>query len=643
MRLIILSLILVLGGCDGVFSTTLEPEFDDMSPAEMDMEADSEGSQTQDMSPNPSEPVCGNGVVEEGELCDAECPVDCEPRHCQVSAMSGSSATCDVACAWSPISECVDADGCCPAGCTSEDDSDCASECGNGVVEVGETCDGDCPVTCDDANACTVNRRVGTDETCTTECIIESRILTCVNDDGCCPTGCTASNDSDCNAVCDNGMIEPGETCDGNCPTSCDDGNACTERSLMGSAAACTAFCQLTSTITACIDGDGCCPPSCNASNDSDCNAVCGNAVVEPGELCDSDCPALCDDNDVCTANALMGSAATCNAMCVYTAITACVDDDGCCPAMCNETNDSDCSAVCGNGIPEAGELCDGDCPTSCNDNVACTVDSLTGASATCNAQCNYAPITACANADGCCPPTCNATNDDDCAPMCGNSVIESGELCDGNCPTSCDDNNACTLHTLNGSSASCNAVCQLTSTISTCTNSDGCCPTACDASNDNDCAVDCTNPASWPSNWSVFEEEVITLVNQYRASAQNCGVHGNFPAAQAVTMSPALRQAARCHSVDMGDNDNFSHTGTNGSSFSQRTSTAGYTGTPRGENIGAGYSTPAAVVTGWMNSDGHCRNIMNAQVNRMGIGYYYKNPSQWTRWWTMVTGTNGN
>jgi cysteine-rich repeat protein len=40
-------------------------------------------------------------------------------------------------------------------------------------------------------------------------------------------------------------------------------------------------------TATACTAGDGCCPSGCNATNDSDCAAVCGNGVVEPGEICD--------------------------------------------------------------------------------------------------------------------------------------------------------------------------------------------------------------------------------------------------------------------------------------------------------------------------------------------------------------------
>ena len=48
--------------------------------------------------------------------------------------------------------------------------------------------------------------------------------------DGCCPAGCNLTVDSDCSATCGNGVVEAGETCDGvNCPTDCNDGNACTK------------------------------------------------------------------------------------------------------------------------------------------------------------------------------------------------------------------------------------------------------------------------------------------------------------------------------------------------------------------------------------------------------------------------------
>ena len=40
------------------------------------------------------------------------------------------------------------------------------------------------------------------------------------------------------------------------------------------------------------------------------------------------------------------------------------------------------------------------------------------------------------------------------------------------------------------------------------------------------------------------------------------------------------------------------------------------------GENIAYGYATPEAVVTAWMNSDGHRANILNGSYTRLGVGY---------------------
>ena len=39
------------------------------------------------------------------------------------------------------------------------------------------------------------------------------------------------------------------------------------------------------------------------------------------------------------------------------------------------------------------------------------------------------------------------------------------------------------------------------------------------------------------------------------------------------------------------------------------------------GENIAMGYPTPEAVMNGWMNSDGHRKNILNGDFTKIGIG----------------------
>jgi uncharacterized protein YkwD len=111
------------------------------------------------------------------------------------------------------------------------------------------------------------------------------------------------------------------------------------------------------------------------------------------------------------------------------------------------------------------------------------------------------------------------------------------------------------------------------------------------------------------------WEWEVVRLVNQERAS------WGIPP----LKRNGALDAAAYGHSQDMGVNDFFSHTGSNGSSLSERLQAAGYTNRYwSGENIAAGHDSPAAVMAAWMKSDGHRANILRLEFREIGVGYYY-------------------
>lgn len=157
-----------------------------------------------------------------------------------------------------------------------------ASECGNGVVESGESCDppGSCPTVCDDGNACTSDTLSGSPDACDIACHVTA-IELCADDDGCCPAACSAIDDNDCSPSCGNGTMEAGESCDppGSCPASCDDRNACTTDLLTGSAANCNVACSYTD-VAVCVNDDGCCPTSCSGANDNDCvdSSMCGGA-----------------------------------------------------------------------------------------------------------------------------------------------------------------------------------------------------------------------------------------------------------------------------------------------------------------------------------------------------------------------------
>ena len=145
--------------------------------------------------------------------------------------------------------------------------------------------------------------------------------------------------------------------------------------------------------------------------------------------------------------------------------------------------------------------------------------------------------------------------------------------------------------------------------------------------------------PPSSDGDNPAWETDVLTLVNQRRAAGATCGGTTYAPAPALVT-NAALRAAARGHSEDMAAHNYFSHTSYDGRTFSQRISTAGYAGSsPWGENIAAGQSSPAAVVNGWMSSEGHCANIMNPGYRAIGVGYAFNTASNYGHYWTQDFG----
>ncbi len=125
--------------------------------------------------------------------------------------------------------------------------------------------------------------------------------------------------------------------------------------------------------------------------------------------------------------------------------------------------------------------------------------------------------------------------------------------------------------------------------------------------------------------------EEIImlTLINNFRAQ------NGVGP----LTLSPTLTAAADFHSVDMANRNYFSHDLPGIGTWSQNISNYGYTGGTRAENIAAGYSDAASTVQSWINSSGHRANMLNPNLNAIGIGSAYSASSQYGTYWTNTFG----
>jgi len=502
------------GTADALFDTDTDIDTESDTVADTDADTDTDnGSSEADIDTESDSVTALNTDAEEtdskigtdsGTDTNLACPTECDGSDvCTLYEMTvATEGTCDWTCDAIQITACVSDDGCCPAGCSRNDDFDCTSICGNGEIELGETCDPpeSCPSSCDDGMSCTTDHMSGSAANCNAECS-HSTILICQSGDGCCPLTCTSLNDSDCDVACGNDVVEPlgGEFCDPpeSCATSCDDDIACTVDDETGSAEDCDFLCSHTN-ITECIFGDDCCPAGCNSVSDADCPVNCGDEVVDllNGETCDppGTCPTGCDDGIACTTDLMTGSAENCNALCSHTDITTCTHDDGCCLPACNSVNDNDCPVICGDEVVDldAGETCDppDSCLTGCDDGVACTADFMTGSALYCNVACSHEDIDICTAGDGCCPGVCGPAIDADC-PGCGNGEIELifGETCDPpeSCPVTCDDGNACTTDEMAGSPIACNVVCGHTS-ITACVSGDGCCPAGCNADNDSDC-----------------------------------------------------------------------------------------------------------------------------------------------------------
>lgn len=149
-----------------------------------------------------------------------------------------------------------------------------------------------------------------------------------------------------------------------------------------------------------------------------------------------------------------------------------------------------------------------------------------------------------------------------------------------------------------------------------------------------------CTDAdAEWPDGWKAFEDEVVELVNLRRAEGADCGSQGVWDPIGPLASDPQLRCAARLHSRDMGERRYFDHVDPEGIDPGVRIQAAEYGGFPAGENIAAGARSPAQVVAGWMDSDGHCANIMRPEFDEIGVGYAEVPGSPFGIYWTQTFG----
>jgi uncharacterized protein YkwD len=130
----------------------------------------------------------------------------------------------------------------------------------------------------------------------------------------------------------------------------------------------------------------------------------------------------------------------------------------------------------------------------------------------------------------------------------------------------------------------------------------------------------------------------VLDETNRRRALGARCGGE-QLPPAPPLAANAQLAAAAREHSSDMARQNYFDHTSLDGRSVEQRTRGAGFPGGFIGENIAAGRADPRATVQQWMDSPGHCLNIMEPRYRFLGVGHASNPNTQLNHFWTQNFG----
>ncbi len=134
------------------------------------------------------------------------------------------------------------------------------------------------------------------------------------------------------------------------------------------------------------------------------------------------------------------------------------------------------------------------------------------------------------------------------------------------------------------------------------------------------------------------IQAEILQRVNTLRLAGAVCG-STTVAATTALTWNTQLLQAARGHSTDMAQNNYFSHTSLDGRTLAQRVLATGYSYMALGENIAAGQTSVESVMTAWINSPGHCQNLMSPAFRDIGVACVRNDAAAYRLYWTMNLG----
>ena len=103
------------------------------------------------------------------------------------------------------------------------------------------------------------------------------------------------------------------------------------------------------------------------------------------------------------------------------------------------------------------------------------------------------------------------------------------------------------------------------------------------------------------------------------------------------VTVDPTLTAIAAKHARAMASRDKLAHVLPGEGSFAARLDAGGYDAAYAAENVGAGYHKLDDAFAGWKKSPPHRANLLNRNVDRIGIAVAYNKGSKFKDFWCLV------
>ena len=103
------------------------------------------------------------------------------------------------------------------------------------------------------------------------------------------------------------------------------------------------------------------------------------------------------------------------------------------------------------------------------------------------------------------------------------------------------------------------------------------------------------------------------------------------------VVLDSSLNMASQKHADDMASHGMISHTGTDGSSHSDRALEKGYIFSIIAENVASGQDSWDKVFKAWQDSPGHNENLLRSDVSEFGIALVYDRTTEYRYYWAML------